>query len=165
MEIAVGYEPTVAEVLTALRANGRSARIRLVAGGWITVVAGLFLEVAAVAELGTPAVLLGTLFLLLGGFYLLVAAGMENLATREAARLCVPTTFAAGPDRYRFELSSGAGEGHWGLTKVIVSAECWTLAVANRVSLVVPKRVLDTTERAAFDAFLAGRDRKLVKTV
>jgi hypothetical protein len=166
MDITVAYEPTVAEVEGAIRANSRGARARIIFGVVVLFAGGLFVIVAGtIGDAGGFFAVLGAVFLILGFFFLMIVGSFKTVREREAARLCVPTTATLGGERFSFELPTGPGETRWELTTVVSSAACWTLAVANRVSLVIPKRVLSETEQAEFAGFLAGRDPKLVKTV
>jgi hypothetical protein len=165
MDINVAYEPTVAEVEGALRANSRGPRARLIFGAVLLLATGLFQVGVGTAGLGSFFAVIGVLFLVVGGFFLLMVGSFKTVREREAARLCVPTTVSLGAERFSFHLPTGPGETRWELTTVVTSAECWTLAVANRVSLVIPKRALDMGELAEFAGFLAARDPKLVRTV
>ncbi|AEV83060.1 hypothetical protein ACWT_2041 [Actinoplanes sp. SE50] len=164
-EITVDYEPTAAEVDAALRGNSERTRRQFLLSVVLLLAAGLGLIALGTTGSGALFVVLGVVSLLAGLFCVLLVAGIKQVRQRMAARLCVPTTVTLGAERYSYQMASGPGETRWEFTTVAISAACWTLAAANRIVLVIPKRALTEVQQAEFGAFLAGRDPKLVKTV
>jgi hypothetical protein len=158
MNITTTYEPTVAEIAGALKRNMRKGTRQ----SWL--LASLFMLLGVVLA-GFGQLVVGIIAILVGGFFALMVRMQPTAIARTSARLCNPTTLHLGDDRFTYTLPGEQGNGLWPLTKVLVGPDCWTLSVADKISVVVPKRALEPADRATFDAFLAGHDRKLIKTI
>ncbi|WP_027343092.1 YcxB family protein [Hamadaea tsunoensis] len=170
MDITAQFEPTVAEIRAALVQNSRRTRAVWWAYAAIGIVGGAILLVTGLgigggqSSAGLAAV--GVLLLLVGAVFLALVRAFPATTDRIANALCAPIAVHLTADRYSWTMRERNGDHVWELTRVVTSRDAWTLAfTSNKVNLVIPKRVLNAEDTAAFETFLNGRDRKLVKVV
>jgi hypothetical protein len=167
MDITIQFEPTVDEIRTTVLRNSRRGRITSWIYAFIVVVAGVLVLTAT----SSPALtFIGVMLLVVGVFFMFIAllsqVGLKTVTARRADALCAPTELRLTADRYGWQVRDTKGDESWATTRILVSPTAWTFAVPpSKINIVLPKRALNAADRAAFEEFIAGRDRKLVKAV
>jgi hypothetical protein len=167
MDIVVQFEPTVEEIRTAVFRNSRRGRVQSWLNAVIGIVGGLIVLVATTSSglmfIGFLLAFYGVCFLAMA---LMTQYGVKGSAIGLATRLCTPTELRLTTEQHSWQRRDVNGEQLWSTTRILVSPTAWTFAVPPKtINIILPKRALNDADRATFEAFIANRDRKLVKTV